>query len=792
VQDNRPRRTTRSFQGDRAGWLADSLRAFESNHKDPKAQANRRVAAMALVSPQTFAFRSTTKVQTQGADQMFMTRTSRLNGFCREDRVPGTRKPNDRPRTADRRRACFQVEPLEDRQLMSWGAVPPAHIAPPVNNPPATYVFPEGLSGAGDAAAFNSIAQNEIDFYSLTAPQTGTCLFGIMASNVNNMVIGVYDASGNRLGYDHDPHGGDTATQMTVNLQSGKQYFFGVTNYLNSHAGNYDWSIDGPAHTAIELKAQALGWGFTGNQSSGLESYLGGFRIQFDNCDIYYSAATGAHEVHGLIRREYNATANETGAYGHSVQGILGLPTSDEMNVPGVSGARMNTFQGGAIYWSPTTGAHVVYGAIGAKYNSLGGAASYGLPTTDEAGVPDLPGVRVNDFQNGRYIYWSAATGAHTVYGLIGQEYNHTAIATDAYGNIVQKLLGAPTSDEMNVAGVPGARMNTFHGGAIYWSPSTGAHVVYGAIGAKYSSLGGPAAYGLPISDEQGVPDGQLISTERVTDFQNGRAIYWSEATGAHAVYGLIGIEYAATFNETGFYGTVVHYILGSPTSDEMNVPGVPGARMNTFQGGAIYWSPGTGAHVVYGAIGGLYNSMGGPTSYLGLPTSDEGDAQAYPNGRVQYFQNGKILWTPGGGAWAVEYSDHIDMYTSWIAYGDMSGSATLEIDVNGNFNFWGTFFNENDFGVTNNFMIVLVDDSGQVFRTPDHSVDVGSRHTDNWYVSGTFIQLKDDYAKLLGCRWQWYGQTNGVNWDSFVNTGLGLFGAWTGLAGLALGAAAL
>ena len=28
----------------------------------------------------------------------------------------------------------------------------------------------------------------------------------------------------------------------------------------------------------------------------------------------------------------------------------------------------MNTFQGGAIYWSPTTGAHVVYGAIGAEY----------------------------------------------------------------------------------------------------------------------------------------------------------------------------------------------------------------------------------------------------------------------------------------------------------------------------------------------------------------------------------------------------------------------------------------
>ena len=73
---------------------------------------------------------------------------------------------------------------------------------------------------------------------------------------------------------------------------------------------------------------------------------------------------------------------------------------------------------------------------------------------------------------------------------------------------------------------------------------------------------------------------------------------------------------------------------------------------MNTFQGGTIYWSPATGAHVVYGAIGGLYNSLGGPTSFLGLPISDE---LGIPGGRVSYFQNGrKIVWTPQGGAYAV------------------------------------------------------------------------------------------------------------------------------------------
>ena len=243
------------------------------------------------------------------------------------------------------------------------------------------------------------------------------------------------------------------------------------------------------------------------------------------------------------------------------MQGLLGVPTSDEMNVPGVPGARMNTFQGGAIYWSPSTGAHVVYGGIGAKYNSLGGPTGYGLPTSDEANLAGVPGVRVTRFQNGASLYWSAATGAHAVYGAIGAEYNATAFETDAYGNDVQKLLGAPTSDEMNVPGVPGARMNTFQGGAIYWSPSTGAHVVYGGIGAKYNSLGGPAGYGLPTSDEANLAG---VPGVRVTRFQNGASLYWSAATGAHAVYGAIGAEYNFTAFETDAYGNDVQKLLGA------------------------------------------------------------------------------------------------------------------------------------------------------------------------------------------------------------------------------------
>jgi uncharacterized protein with LGFP repeats len=346
------------------------------------------------------------------------------------------------------------------------------------------------------------------------------------------------------------------------------------------------------------------------------------------------------------IQVEYAVTAHERDAYGRVVQTILGAPTSGEVNVPGVAGARMETFQGGTIYWSSSTGAHVVYGAIGTKYANIGGPVQFGLPTVDEKQAFDLPpSVRVGHFQHGS-IYWSQATGAHDIYGAISAEYTRTGLEHGGNGEVVRTLLGALTSDEMDVAGVAGARVNTFQGGAIYFSPATGAHVVYGAIGAKYIASGGPVACGLPVTDEANV---SYVAGARVSFFTFNHAIYWSAATGAHLVYGAIGQEYLATANERGGFGENVKSLLGAATSDEMDVPGVPGARMNTFQGGVIYWSPATGAHVVYGAILSKYLSIGGPTSFLGLPITDE---QGYlRNGRISRFQHGRIVWFPSSGA---------------------------------------------------------------------------------------------------------------------------------------------
>lgn len=57
---------------------------------------------------------------------------------------------------------------------------------------------------------------------------------------------------------------------------------------------------------------------------------------------IHWNAATGAHEVHGLIARTYW----ESGADG----GPLGLPITDEgPNGPG----RVSRFELGGIEWAP-------------------------------------------------------------------------------------------------------------------------------------------------------------------------------------------------------------------------------------------------------------------------------------------------------------------------------------------------------------------------------------------------------------------------------------------------------
>jgi hypothetical protein len=197
---------------------------------------------------------------------------------------------------------------------------------------------------------------------------------------------------------------------------------------------------------------------------------------------------------------------------------------------------------------------------------------------------------------------------------------------------------------------------------------------VYGAIGEKYSALGGAGGpLGSPASDES-----DALNGGRFNNFQNG-FIYWHPNLGAHAVYGLIGEKWNQLGREKG--------VLGYPTSDEFQEGSF---RRSNFQYGFIRWSQAGGVEVFvngqpynviprmgsskvggpvfgpapgpqavpqpssdiqpYGLIGAAWGGLGGPNSPLGKPVTPEQDVPGRP-GRVQSFEHGQISWTPNTGS---------------------------------------------------------------------------------------------------------------------------------------------
>ena len=110
--------------------------------------------------------------------------------------------------------------------------------------------------------------------------------------------------------------------------------------------------------------------------------------------------------------------------------------------------------------------------------------------------------------------------------------------------------------------------------------------------------------------------------------------MHYADGARTHRVYGAICEKWIQLGADRGF---------GAPVSDEL--PSTLGRMQNFANGNAIYWSGSTGAHEVHGIIAKTYREEGGDASFLGLPVSDElrsGD------GRVSFFQNGRINWHPG------------------------------------------------------------------------------------------------------------------------------------------------
>ena len=131
----------------------------------------------------------------------------------------------------------------------------------------------------------------------------------------------------------------------------------------------------------------------------------GGRGEDFTGGSIYWTASTGAYEVHGSIRDEWSRLGR--------VDGSLRFPVTDETGTPDRVG-RYNHFQGGSVYWSPTTGPHEVHGAIRDAWARLGWERSQlGYPTSGEYVVA---GGRRSDFEHGSLV-WNAGSGQVDVWG---------------------------------------------------------------------------------------------------------------------------------------------------------------------------------------------------------------------------------------------------------------------------------------------------------------------------------------------------------------------------------------
>jgi hypothetical protein len=155
----------------------------------------------------------------------------------------------------------------------------------------------------------------------------------------------------------------------------------------------------------------------------------------FQGGSIYWTPSTCAYEVHGSIHGEWSALGFETG--------LLGYPMTDETVTPDGIG-RYNHFQSGSIYWTPLSGAHEVHGLIRERWASLGWEQSaLGYPISDETDEPDGSG-RFSLFEHG-VIHWNRATNVVTVRSEAGQLVGPAQDGTDRPGADVDNFdLPAP------------------------------------------------------------------------------------------------------------------------------------------------------------------------------------------------------------------------------------------------------------------------------------------------------------------------------------------------------------
>jgi uncharacterized protein with LGFP repeats len=146
------------------------------------------------------------------------------------------------------------------------------------------------------------------------------------------------------------------------------------------------------------------------------------------------------------------------------------------------------------------------------------------------------------------------------------------------------------------------------------------------------------AAGGAEVLGVPSTDEGGAAAGGAFNHFARGASIYWSAGTGAQVLRGAIRDRWLLMNAEWG---------LGFPTGGEVPVPGVAGGWKQVFTAGEVYWTAATGAFEVRGAMAAAWAAAGGVAG-LGVPVS--GEVAAPGGGVTQEFGRGvTVVLTPGG-----------------------------------------------------------------------------------------------------------------------------------------------
>lgn len=233
------------------------------------------------------------------------------------------------------------------------------------------------------------------------------------------------------------------------------------------------------------------------------------------------------------------------------------------------------------------------------------------------------------NFQNGT-VYWNRGRNtAYTLKGCIRSKYNTEGGA--------EGWLGYPTSEERKLKN---GASQSFENGQIHWHAGDNhTHATHGAIQSYWASQNWENGWlGYPTSDEQ------TNSKGASQQFQGGEVLYYKDGSTVPSIQ--------AKWEELGG----ANGKLGAPT-DSVTVKTSQG-YVKSFANGIIFATSQEDkntAYIIDSNIYAYWNKLGGPKSYLGLPTEAAKTVQSDNlRGIQQNFQNGTIFYSSKTGTHAI------------------------------------------------------------------------------------------------------------------------------------------